>query len=301
MKSVLITGSNGFTASYLARSLANAGFRVIGAARRPVTTLDFHDVVSMDVSDVDGIRRQLRKLLPEYVINLAGISFVGHGDLTEFYKVNTVGCQNLLEALTDEVPNIEQVILASSANVYGVPIDEAPLIESTTPAPVNHYAMSKVAMESVAMTFSNYLPITVTRPFNYFGYGQNESFVVPKIVSNFARGISEIELGDTSVSRDFTDVRDLASAYTSILESPNTEGKTYNLCSGNSVKISQLVDILAQITGNEMRVRSVDIFQRKNEIPNLVGSHDLITGDTGWYPKFKLKESLSEMLIRYLD
>ena len=106
---------------------------------------------------------------------LRRVAFVAHGNAEDFYRVNVLGTLNLLQALAklDRAP--ERVIIASSANVYGTP-DVGMLDESLCPAPVNHYACSKLAMEHMVRPWFSRFPILITRPFNYTGPGQSEAF-----------------------------------------------------------------------------------------------------------------------------
>ncbi|MCK7491693.1 MAG: GDP-mannose 4,6-dehydratase [Comamonadaceae bacterium] len=93
--------------------------------------------------------------------------------------------RNLLQAIAEAAPGVRKVLLASSANVYGN-TDADPIGEDVPPAPVNHYACSKLAMEFIARTWFDRLPIVITRPFNYTGPGQTEAFLIPKLVAHRA-------------------------------------------------------------------------------------------------------------------
>jgi len=171
---VLVTGCSGFTGRYVVEALVEAGHTVIdaeGAGSR------------FDLTQPTTVSAAIRAARPDYVIHLAAVSFVGHGDAAAFYAVNTVGTANLLEAILAEGIEPRRVVVASSANVYGN-ADAEPILESTPLAPVNHYAASKLAMEHIARSYSDRLPIVLTRPFNYSGVGQDESFLVPKLVAH---------------------------------------------------------------------------------------------------------------------
>ncbi len=169
-KIVLLTGSQGFTGCYVRTALENDGFKVIGLVQKTPKT----DEVEADLLDITSLRTAVAQVQPTHVIHLAAIAFVAHASAEDFYRVNLFGTLNLLEAIYAEKPTIEKILLSSSSNVYGNPIVSI-VTESTPPAPINHYAMSKLAMEHMARTWSDRLPIAFTRPFNYTGVGQGHS------------------------------------------------------------------------------------------------------------------------------
>ena len=262
---VLLTGARGFTGAYVKAELEAAGCRVVGAAIVDPTA----DEVKLDLTDVANCRAVVEAVQPDYVAHLAAISFVQHADATEFYRVNTVGTANLLQALVDCGIAPRRVLVASSANIYGNA--GGVLDESQRPQPVNHYAASKLAMEHMVATFAARLPIVVTRPFNYTGAGQEERFLVPKIVSHFVRGERVIELGNLDVERDFSDVRDVARSYRQLLEAQSA-GQTVNVCSGHGYALRQVIAAMQEIAGYEIDVRVNQNFVRVSEVKTLVGS-----------------------------
>ncbi|MCF5276853.1 NAD-dependent epimerase/dehydratase family protein, partial [Pseudomonas syringae] len=226
-KRALITGINGFTGRFMANELAAQGCEVLGVGSQPSDSPGYYQV---DLADVAGLRKLLADTQPDIVVHLAALAFVGHGAADAFYQVNLIGTRNLLEAIDacGKVPDC--VLLASSANVYGN-ASSGMLDETTPPAPANDYAVSKLAMEYMASLWHARLPIVIARPFNYTGVGQAENFLLPKIVSHFARKASTIELGNLDVWRDFSDVRAVVSAYRGLLEVCPV-GQTINVSSG---------------------------------------------------------------------
>jgi nucleoside-diphosphate-sugar epimerase len=198
---------------------------------------------------------------------------VGHDHPEEFYRVNVFGTLNLLQALTrlDRPP--QRVLVASSGNVYGTPDIEV-LDESVCPAPVNHYANSKLAMEHmVRANWFSRLPIVITRPFNYTGVGQAKHFLIPKIVQHFRERAKFIELGNLNVFRDFSDVDDVVGAYMALLES-DVRSEIVNICSGRGIALLDVVRIMNRLAGYEIEVRVNPEFVRENEVPRLVGSNE---------------------------
>ncbi|MGE4800586.1 GDP-mannose 4,6-dehydratase [Yersinia hibernica] len=265
-KRALITGIQGFTGHYMAAELSAAGYRVFGLGSQPSNDPDYFQV---DLLDIDGLTSVIEKVKPHLVVHLAAIAFVGHGNPAAFYDVNVVGTRNLLAALSVVADNIEAVLLASSANVYGNS-QAGILSEETAANPANDYAVSKLAMEYMAKLWSEKLPIIIVRPFNYTGVGQSDNFLLPKIVSHFKRKASEIELGNLDVWRDFTDVRALAKAYLGLLLAKPI-GETVNVCSGRTYSLREVVSLCEKITSHNLSIHVNPAFVRANEVKTLCG------------------------------
>jgi nucleoside-diphosphate-sugar epimerase len=116
------------------------------------------------------------------------------------------------------------------------------------------------------------LPIILARPFNYTGVGQSEDFLLPKIVGHFRHGARVIELGNTHVARDFSDVRDVARCYRKLLQVPAAIGQTLNVCSGRLTTLDEVLQLMQHIAGYAIGVRVNPAFVRGNEIARLRGN-----------------------------
>lgn len=266
----LLTGRTGFTGRYVAQELEQAGYEVIGLASNPGAG-DTGLTIQANLLDREAVARAVAEANADVVLHLAAIAFVAHGDVDEMYRVNVVGTRNLLEALASARKRPEIVVLASSANVYGnAEVD--PITEDTAPAPANDYAVSKLAMECVAKLWMDRLPIVITRPFNYTGVGQASHFLIPKIVSHFRRGEGLIELGNTDVVRDFSDVRDVARAYVRLLQT-RPVGDVFNICSGIGYSLTDILKMMANITGYSIETRVNPAYVRAGEVHRLIGSN----------------------------
>ena len=253
---ILLTGASGFTGRPFAEMARAAGHQVVA--------------LDCDLADKSSLRQQVLAAAPDSVVHLAAISFVGHADNNAFYGVNVLGTMNLLEALLALPVQPHRVLLASSANVYGN-CDASPISERQPPAPVNHYAMSKLAMEYMARTYGQRLSLLFPRPFNYTGAGQAQQFLVPKLVSHFARREPVIELGNIHVEREFNDVTMVCDAYLKLLEH-GEPGETYNICSGSAYTLQHLIDVLSYITSHKIEVHVNPAFVRQGEVHRLCGS-----------------------------
>jgi GDP-6-deoxy-D-talose 4-dehydrogenase len=291
MPRVLITGIGGFTGRYLADELRSRGYDVCGIAHGGASGEP--GVRECDLLDRDGLARVIGELKPEYVVHLAAIAFVAHGDVDAMYRTNVVGTRNLLAALADSGSVPRAVLLASSANIYGnTAVD--PLVETVAPAPANDYAVSKVAMEHLARVWTPRLPITFVRPFNYTGVGQSANFLLPKIVDHFRRRATEIELGNLDVARDFSDVRTVVDAYARLLDI-KPMGDVFNVCSGEAVSLREAIAILEGIAGYRIDVKVNPAFVRAGEVKYLRGSNGKLRSQIGPLKAISLEETLRWM------
>lgn len=248
----------------------------------------------IDLLDVTGLRKLLADIQPDMVVHLAAVAFVGHGAADAFYQVNLIGTRNLLEAIAACGKTPECVLLASSANVYGN-ASSGMLNEATVPSPANDYAVSKLAMEYMASLWQDRLPIVITRPFNYTGVGQADNFLLPKIVSHFARTAEKIELGNLDVWRDFSDVRAVVSAYRGLLE-VKPLGQIVNVSSGITHSLREVIDMCREITGHDIVVEVNPAFVRVNEVKTLCGDNARLRSLVGNWKTPQLKETLNWML-----
>lgn len=280
---ILFTGSAGFTGHHFIASAQAAGHQVLP--------------LQADLTDKAAVAAEVQQAKPDAVVHLAAISFVGHADDSDFYRVNVVGTMNLLAALA-ALPRVPaKVLLASSANIYGN-CNASPITEDQPPAPVNHYAASKLAMEHMARTFAERLPIVITRPFNYTGVGQGGQFLIPKLVDHFARKAPRIELGNLHVEREFNDVRMVCNAYLALLEYGKS-GQAYNVCSGQTYTLQNVLDMLTDITGHAIDVHVNPAFVRANEVHRLCGNPAKLQACTGPLAQIGLADTLRAMLASH--
>lgn len=286
----LITGSHGFTGRHLAQFLAFQDWEVFGLDRtegsNPVGIPD------VDINDTGSVIQRLKEVRPTHIVHLAAHSHVV-GDPLAFYRVNLLGTESLMEAIASSGIKPTKVLIASSANVYGN-ADHSPITEDEPLRPMNHYALSKVSMELMLVKWHSRLPIVITRPFNYTGPGQSEAFVMPKIVHAFHRRDPVIRLGNLDVARDLSDIRFVCEAYLRLLQAQIT-GQTFNICSGSSVHLLRVLELLREISGHDPRIEVDPAFVRKDEIKELCGSPRRLFEAVGEIPVISHRDILEHM------
>ena len=281
MPNLLLTGAAGFTGQHFTEAAQLAGYEV-----QPLIA---------DLTDAKAVASEIAASAPDYVVHLAAISAITHMDEEAFYRVNLFGTQNLLKALA-ALPNApKRVLLASSSNVYGNAL-LSPIDESTCPGPVNHYSISKLAMERLTCMFADRLAMVIVRPFNYTGVGHDARFVIPKLIEHFNRRALTIELGNLEVEREFNDVRTVCESYLRLLQL-GQPGQIYNVCSGRPVSLKMAIDALKHVTGHEIQIKVNPDFIRPNEVHRLCGSPAKLEACIGKLQHPSLEETLRWMLL----
>jgi nucleoside-diphosphate-sugar epimerase len=289
IKKVLITGIDSFTGVHLSKYLLKCGYDIYGTS----LSQEGEKVYQCDITKKTDILTVLEEIKPEYLIHLSGISFAGHDDLSAFYKVNTIGTTNILDAFLALGLKPEKLILASSATIYGNQGLEV-LDESLCPKPANHYGASKYAMESLAKGYFTKLPIIITRPFNYTGIGQNDNFLIPKIVKHFKEKKKIIALGNLNVKREFNDVSFICEVYKRLLEC-DSHSEVVNIASNRGIKLLDVIDTMNDIAGYTIEVKVNPVFVRKDEIKSLTGSAEKLVSLIGNIRLKSLENTLKDM------
>lgn len=287
---VLITGIDGFTGKHIENKLKALGFDVYGTVIADSQNPKHFVCDIRNSANTDAIFRLIQ---PNYIVHLAAISFAGETNTSLIHDVNVIGTQNLLNSVCNAEINPLKIIIASSATVYGNQ-NASVLDESMTPKPVNEYGKSKLETEIIASTFFDKLNIVVVRPFNYTGPGQNEPFLIPKIVNHFRNKKKVIELGNIDVAREFNHVDDVCNVYAKLLSSV-AKSTVVNVCSSHEVFLNDIITILNKMVRYEIEIKINPAFVRKNEISILKGSNKLLNTYITYSFEKGIEDTLREM------
>lgn len=308
MKTVLITGVNGFVGQHLARELHSRGAEVFGLGRDDTIASALESVVSRyfscDLTNEDAVAK-----LPlgnvSAIVNLAGLASVSKSFANEaLYKdVNVRVATSLGNTLarTDYRPRI---IAISTGGVYdanqALPLTEdSKLTENGSP-----YVTSKRLMEVAVEGYKlEGLECFIARPFNHTGPGQESGFLIPdlyrKILDALA-GDGHVHVGNLQSRRDYTDVRDIARAYASLAlaEKDALHHAVYNICSGISRSGQEILDELkANIPGADQITLVQDPgLLRANDPAELIGNARRLFEDTAWAPLLPFKDTIRDFV-----
>ncbi|MEK6837187.1 MAG: GDP-mannose 4,6-dehydratase, partial [Nanoarchaeota archaeon] len=140
----------------------------------------------------------------------------------------------------------------------------------------------------------------ISRSFNHTGPGQPPELVC----SNFAKQLAVIEkgkqqpvvrVGDLSVVRDFSDVRDVVRAYQVLLQK-GSFGEVYNVCSGKAYSIGEILERLVKLSRLKVKVEQETSRIREHAVPVFHGDNSKLAAATGWKPEVSLDKTLSDLL-----
>ncbi|UCH84463.1 MAG: GDP-mannose 4,6-dehydratase, partial [Candidatus Latescibacterota bacterium] len=258
MKRVLVTGCSGFVGPYVAEALGGEGIDVWGTdLRQAVPGMTAGQFSRCDLTNDDAVRSLLDDIQPDAIVHLAAQSSAGRSfaEPAATIKNNVLPVLHILECLRT-THNATRLLSVGSADIYGpVKAEDLPLVETRAANPVNPYSLSKTFQEQICSQYVSFhgVDVVATRSFNHTGRGQRDVFVL----SSFAKQIAEIKLGrrepvvavgNVDVKRDFCDVRDVAKAYYALLRK-GKRGETYNVCSGQSHSLRELLEKTADIAG----------------------------------------------------
>jgi len=293
MSRILVTGASGFVGSVVRDRLVDDAHEVVG------TTTGIPDPGARycNIEDRAAVAALVHEIDPEVVIHCAAISSVTAGQATDYYRVNTVGTQNLIDAFAGTTKR-QRFVFVSTAGVYGNQ-DEEILHEGLCPKPVHHYGMSKFCSERIVRNYADEFECTIIRPFNIIGDGQNGEFIVPKLVEAFRERRPVVRLGNLDVYRDYIDINDAADILVGLTFGPAAAGATVNLCSGKPVALRDLIASLQAITGHNIEVEVAPEFVRRNEVWRLMGDPSKLQRLLGGPLDLKpIDQTLRRMLAR---
>ncbi|HHT78431.1 MAG TPA: NAD-dependent epimerase/dehydratase family protein [Actinobacteria bacterium] len=311
---ILITGINGFAGTYLANHLSKIDNSSV-IAGVDISTGNFFEkfegnknnteLFNIDLTDENDVDKLIRDFIPDQVYHLAAQASVSNSwkEPINTFKNNVFGGVNLLESIR-KYNNKCRFLSVCTAEVYGISENPSmPIKEEDRIYPTNPYAISKAALDFFSITYylGYKIPVFVSRSFNHIGPGQSIGFVC----SDFAKQIAQIEkklrkpeifVGNLEACRDFLDVRDVVNAYYYIMNK-GKPGEVYNICSGEKIKISDILKTLISFSKEKnvaVRVDSSKLRPVDNKI--MYGDNSKIKEHTGWLPGYSINETLKDIL-----
>lgn len=273
-KKILVTGSAGFVGKALCERLSET-YDVLrfDKSRGDITNPD----TFIGVNEID------------YVFHLAARTFVPDSwiESLDFYNTNVMGTGNILEfCRKNNIP-----LTYVSAYIYG-DTNGTPIKEDSAVNPNNPYALSKCLAEQLCSFYAKYfsMDITVVRPFNVFGEGQPRHFLISKIIDSVTK-LEDIELFDLSPRRDFIYISDVIEALIKTMGLKKLGFNIFNIGSGKSLSVKDVVDIIQDSFGTNLTVLSKEIIRRE-ELSNVCADISKSSEILNWQPKVSFTEGI---------
>lgn len=276
---VLVTGADGFVGRRLGAALEHAGHRVLRHSLRD------GDIARCDLPIASVCR----------VFHLAALNFVpaSWNRVRDFSETNVLGTINVLEFCRRAGAPLTYV----SSYVYGHP-RELPVAEDHPRDAANPYALTKILAEDACLFYQKHLgvPVCIVRPFNLYGPGQGEDFLIPTLVRQATDpACDRIVVADDRPCRDFLYISDFVDLLLATMRCGATG--IYNAGSGTSVSIGRLAAAITSITGPKPLVSRGE--HRRNEIMDVRANIAKAARDLGWKPRTALEDGLREVLASH--
>ena len=298
---VVVTGGAGFVGSRVVRTLIEQGIEVvvfdslISGSRDQVP--DGVELIIGDVRNPEALEKAFAGAT--HILHLAALISVPESvrDPLPTLDVNISGTRTVFEAA--RAAGVHRVVYASSAAVYGND-PELPKREDMTPRPESPYAQSKVQNEidAALLTEESGIPTIGLRFFNIYGKGQPSNHAYASVIPRWVRALKQGDdihvYGDGEQTRDFIDVRDIASAVCMALSSSVTGARIYNVASGTKISLRELKDILSKVSGKQ--IAWVQHPAREGDIQDSVADITAIQEGIGFSSKVSLEDGITDIL-----
>ncbi len=307
LKSVLVTGADGFIGSHLVELLVKEGYQVRALAQYnsfndwgwldTIPHLDKVKVVTGDVRDPFFCKELTKDI--DTVFHLAALIAIPYSYVApqSYVDTNVMGTVNMCKAAMEN--GVKRFLNTSTSETYGtalyVPIDEKHPMQPQSP-----YSASKIAADAMAMSFYNSFefPLTTVRPFNTYGPRQSARAVIPTIITQIANGMKEIQLGDIAPTRDFNYVEDTCQGFLALARCDAAIGKTVNVGSNFEISIGDTLNLIKKIMKSDVvfKVDEQRIRPEKSEVNRLWCDNTLIHTLTGFKPKYTIETGLEKTI-----
>ena len=280
-KVAVVTGSSGFIGQHLVKALVEKGAKVVELdVKNGVDLTDWNQVSKIGSFD--------------FLFHLAAKTFVpdSYQNPRDFYYTNITGTINILELCRIR----KAKIIFASSYIYGNP-QYLPIDEKHPIAAFNPYSETKIIGEQLCEGYHrNFgIPVVILRPFNIYGPGQNENFLIPSILKQAKTGA--ILLKDPDPRRDMLFIDDVVGAYMKAAEYDQRDYEVFNIGSGKSYSVRGIVNTVIDLLDHEIDVKFSGE-KRKNEVLDTIADISKAKMLLNWEPKTTLRSGLEQILMQ---
>jgi GDPmannose 4,6-dehydratase len=331
---VLITGVTGQDGSNMVRFLLeNTEYLLYGAIRRlsvpnhnNINDIDNErfKLINLDITDQQSINNQVKKIIPDYIINFAAQSYVNESWNTPIntFTTNTLSVIYFLESIREYNPQCK-FYSAGSSEEFG-DVEYSPQDINHPLKPRSIYGASKCAARHIVKVYRDSYNLFAIHCilFNHEGIRRGYEFVTRKITSNIARikmefnnneKIKPFEVGNIYAKRDWSDSEEFVEVIWSMLnlETP----KDYILSSNETHSVKEFIEIACEavnfkynwinlndklniklVVNNVVIMKTSEKYYRPADVDLLLGDSTEIRKELNWKPKINFKELVYKMV-----
>ena len=281
-KRILVTGSAGFIGRKLVSTLRRRGVQV--------------EEFDRDQGDISSYIFKYEHL--DHIIHLASLIFVpaSWNDPKSFYQTNVIGTVNILELCR----KLKCPLTYISSYVYGSP-KYLPVDEKHPVQPASPYNHSKLLAEEACRYYYDIfeVPVTIFRPVNVYGPGQNIDFLIPKIIRQvFDSNVSSVEVMDLKPRRDYLFIDDFVTAILFSIGNQNFD--IFNLGSGYSISVEEVIKTVMNLSGITKPYHALNRV-REHEVMDVYTNISKISETMGWKPVISFDTGIEKCITAYRD
>jgi len=306
MKTILVTGADGFIGSHLTEMLLCEGYKVKALSQYNSFNNwgwleDFKhanlQVVTGDVRDAHFCKEITKDV--DTIFHLAALIAIPFSYVApdSYVDTNIRGTLNICQAAKEN--KVNRVVVTSTSEVYGTAL-YVPIDEKHPKQPQSPYSASKIGADAMALSFYNSfnLPVIVARPFNTYGPRQSARAIIPTIITQIANGAKEIKLGDLAPTRDFNYVKDICRGFIVLSQCEAAIGQEVNISSNYEISMRDTLTLIAQIMKSDVQFieDSQRLRPKNSEVFRLWGDNSKIKTLTGFVPQYDIKKGWKKLL-----
>lgn len=301
MAKVVVFAGTSFIGQHLCEHLTHCGHRVSATTRKPDAG---SQLAACDITQRATVEAVLRDSRPDWIIQCAAAT--SSRNAGELYPVHVFGTLNVLEAAAEFVPGAAICVMGSAAEYGPVSPDHFPVDESCVCRPPTFFGASKLAQTqlAIAAAATHQQRISVVRPFNVIGPGLPDFYFaaslaarLTKMQTNEASSGSTFEVFNAQATRDFVDVRDVASAITLLLEKATPESGTcdiFNIATETETPLLDIASYFGKLAGGFVPQPAGELDSRGGIIRSC-GSAAKLASATGWKPEIAWQQSVTDL------
>lgn len=300
MPRALVIAANSFIGRHICKKLEAHHAQVVRTRRAPD---DSNQFIACDLTDAAAVSHAIERSQPEWIIQCGAAT--ASRDARELYQTHVFGTLNLLEAVALHAADARVLLMGSAAEYGALPLEWLPLTEDRLPNPSSVFGASKLAQTQLAQALAaeKRLRVASVRPFNVIGPGLPDIYFAASLAKRLiaARAsqpaTTEFDVTNATATRDFVDVRDVASACLALLErGPFSPGRCeiFNIATAQETTLLDMASHLGRLAGG-LTPCAAGEHQSRGGITRSAGSSQKLHQATDWRPSIRWQDSLRDL------